>query len=162
MLAVELSARRLIDYLQSEALRLLCLAGSRHLLELSEGTYRLDYDGDEFHVLDAENGDERRHVRTLSGGETFLASLSLALALAEQVRSLAVTDRAPLESLFLDEGFGALDPETLERVAGAIQHLGSEGRMVGVVTHVRELANELPVRIEVERADRGSRLRVAS
>jgi DNA repair protein SbcC/Rad50 len=161
-LARELRADRIVAYLQGEALKLLCHAGSRHLLELSDGRYRLEYPGDEFHVVDGENGDERRHVRTLSGGETFLASLSLALALAEQVTSLAVTEKAQLESLFLDEGFGTLDPDTLEKVAGAIEHLGGDGRMVGVVTHVRALAERLPVRIEVQRTARGSTLSVAN
>ena len=160
-LARELRADRIVTYLQGEALKLLCHAGSRHLLELSDRRYRLEYPGDEFHVVDGENGDERRHVRTLSGGETFLASLSLALALAEQVTSLAVTEKAQLESLFLDEGFGTLDPDTLEKVAGAIEHLGGDGRMVGVVTHVRALAERLPVRIEVQRTARGSTLSVA-
>jgi exonuclease SbcC len=160
-LAQELRADRIMAYLQGEALKLLCHAGSRHLLELSDGRYRLEHAGDEFHVVDGENGDERRHVRTLSGGETFLASLSLALALAEQVTSLAVTEKAQLESLFLDEGFGTLDPDTLENVAGAIEHLGGDGRMVGVITHVRALAERLPVRIEVQRAARGSTLSVA-
>jgi exonuclease SbcC len=160
-LAQELRADRIVSYLQGEALKLLCHAGSRHLLELSDGRYRLEYAGDEFHVVDGENGDERRHVRTLSGGETFLASLSLALALAEQVTSLAVTEKAQLESLFLDEGFGTLDPDTLENVAGAIEHLGGNGRMVGLITHVRALAERLPVRIEVQRTARGSSLSVA-
>jgi exonuclease SbcC len=71
-----------------------------------------------------------------------------------------VTERARLESLFLDEGFGALDPETLETVVGAIEQLGGDGRMVGVITHVQELAIRLPARIEVEKAPRGSRLRI--
>jgi DNA repair protein SbcC/Rad50 len=161
VLARELRADRIVAYLQGEALKLLCHAGSRHLLELSHGRYRLEHAGDEFHVVDGENGDERRHVRTLSGGETFLASLSLALALAEQVTSLAVTEKAQLESLFLDEGFGTLDPDTLENVAAAIEHLGGDGRMVGVVTHVRALAERLPVRIEIKRTARGSLLTVA-
>jgi DNA repair protein SbcC/Rad50 len=161
-LAQELRADRIVAFLQGEALELLCHAGSRHLLALSDGRYRLEHAGDEFHAVDGENGDERRHVRTLSGGETFLASLSLALALAEQVTSLAVTEKAQLESLFLDEGFGTLDPDTLEKVAGAIEHLGGDGRMVGVITHVRALAERLPVRIEVQRTARGSTLSVAS
>src|SRR5207253_1385627 len=78
---------------------------------------------DEFLVVDTWNADEERSVRTLSGGETFLASLALALALADQVRSLSTTDRARLDSLFLDEGFGTLDQETLRTVVDAIgQH----------------------------------------
>jgi exonuclease SbcC len=154
-LANDLRSNRIIDFLQGEALRILGLAGSEHLSALSGGRYRLEYQGDEFAVIDAENGDERRSARTLSGGETFLASLSLALALAGQVRSLSVSERAPLESLFLDEGFGTLDPDTLEVVAGAIEQLGGDGRLVGIVTHVKELAERAPVRVEVRRASSG-------
>jgi exonuclease SbcC len=121
-------------------------------------------------------------VRTLSGGETFLASLALALALADQVAELArggggdvgaggtgaasgagragpvgVRARSSrLESIFLDEGFGTLDPETLDTVAGAIEELSSLGRMVGVVSHVRDLAERLPLRFEVTRGPAGA------
>jgi DNA repair protein SbcC/Rad50 len=156
-LATELQQNRLVAYLQSEALQLLALAGSERLLGLSDGRYRLVCRGDEFMVVDTWNADEERSVRTLSGGETFLASLALALALAEQVRSLSTTDRARLDSLFLDEGFGTLDQETLRTVVDAIGQLGRDGRLVGVITHVRELADEF-ARVEVEKSPAGSRL----
>jgi exonuclease SbcC len=159
-LAGELRADRLIDFLQGEALELLAAAGSERLLFLSQGRYRLAFEGDEFFVEDRQNGDERRSVRTLSGGETFLASLALALALSEQIRSLAVTSRARLESLFIDEGFGNLDAETLEVATEALSQLGGQGRMVGVITHVSELAERLPVRVEVRKFPGGSRLEV--
>jgi len=159
MLATELRADHLISFLQTEALQTLAAAGSRRLERLSEGRYGLAYDGDEFFVVDRWNAEERRSVKTLSGGETFLASLSLALALAEQVRSLSVTERAPLDSLFLDEGFGTLDPDSLRIVVDAIEQLGGDGRLVGVITHVRELAEQFP-RIEVHKSPQGSRLSV--
>jgi DNA repair protein SbcC/Rad50 len=159
-LSKELRADRIIAFLQVEALEILAAAGSEHLSTLSGGRYRLAFDQDEFFVIDAWNGEERRSARTLSGGETFLASLGLALALSEQVRSLSLTRRADLESLFLDEGFGTLDPETLEVVVDAIEQLGSDGRMVGVITHVRELALRLPARIEVDGSPRGSQIQV--
>jgi len=91
--------------------------------------------------------------------ETFQASLALALALADQVRSLSVTDRARLDSLFLDEGFGTLDQETLGVVVAAIEQLAGDGRLVGVITHVRDLAEQFP-RIEVEKSHRGSSLQL--
>jgi len=159
-LSKELRADRIIAFLQVEALQILAAAGSEHLSTLSGGRYRLAFDQDEFFVIDAWNGEERRSARTLSGGETFLASLGLALALSEQVRSLSLTRRADMDSLFLDEGFGTLDPETLEVVVDAIEQLGSDGRMVGVITHVRELALRLPPRIEVDGSPRGSRIQV--
>jgi DNA repair protein SbcC/Rad50 len=161
-LSKELRADRIIAFLQAEALHLLAAAGSMRLETLSGGRYRLEYAEDEFSVVDTWNGEERRSARTLSGGETFLASLALALGLSEQVRALAVSDRARLDALFLDEGFGTLDPESLEVVVDAIEQLGGDGRMVGVITHVQELALRLPARIEVEKSPRGSRLRVVT
>ena len=158
-LANELRQDRLVAYLQEEALHLLSVAGSERLQSLSDGRYRLLCRGDEFLVVDTWNADEERSVRTLSGGETFLASLALALALAEQVRSLSTTDRSRLDSLFLDEGFGTLDQETLRTVVDAIGQLGRNGRLVGVITHVRELAEEFS-RVEVEKSPRGSTLRL--
>ncbi|TML00448.1 MAG: SMC family ATPase [Actinobacteria bacterium] len=157
-LAAELRADRLIDFLQGEALELLAAAGSERLLFLSQNRYRLAFEDDEFFVEDGQNGDERRPVRTLSGGETFLASLALALALSDQLQSLAVTSRARLQSLFIDEGFGALDQEVLEVASEALSQLGGQDRLVGVITHVSELAERLPVRIEVKKLPAGSRL----
>ena len=160
-LALELRADRLVAFLQAEALQVLAAAGSDRLSDLTGARYRLSYRGDEFFVVDLWNGEEERSVRTLSGGETFLASLALALALAEQVRSLSVTDRAGLDSLFLDEGFGTLDPDTLRTVIDAIEQLAGDGRLVGVITHVGELAQQFP-RVEVSKSPRGSRLEFVS
>ena len=107
-------------------------------------------------VVDHRNADERRSARTLSGGETFQASLALALALAEQIRGLAAEGAPRLDALFLDEGFGTLDPETLDTVASTIEDLGQSGRMVGVISHVRELAGRVPVRFEIRKGPRTS------
>jgi exonuclease SbcC len=161
-LARELQRNRIISFLQVEALQTVAASGSDRLATLSSGRYRLAFEDDEFFVVDTWNGEERRSVRTLSGGETFLASLSLALALSEEVRSLSVGERARLDSLFLDEGFGTLDPDSLDVVIDAIEQLGGDGRMVGVITHVQELAIRLPARIEVEKSPRGSRLKVVA
>src|SRR5439155_9775990 len=154
-LARELQADHLVAFLQAEALQLLAAAGSERLAALSDGRYRITCRDDEFLVVDTWNGDEERSVRTLSGGETFRASLALALALAGQVRSLSVTDRARLDSLFLDEGFGTLDAETLRVVVEAIEQLGSDGRLVGVITHVPDLAEQF-TRFEVRKERTGS------
>ena len=158
LLALELRADRIVAFLQAEALRVMAASASAHLGQLSDDRYALVCrEDDQFFVLDKWNGDEERSVRTLSGGETFLASLSLALGLSEQVRSLAVTERARLDSLFLDEGFGSLDPEALKVVIEAIHQLGGDGRLVGVITHVRDLTDQF-VRIEVEKSPGGSRV----
>lgn len=159
-LAKELKNDRIVQFLQAEALAVLAATAGEHLKDLSDGRYRLVYEDDRFYVVDGWNGDEKRSVRTLSGGETFLASLGLALALSEQVQMLAVTERARLESLFLDEGFGSLDAETVDVVVSAISRLGSDGRLVGVITHVAEVAESMPVRIEVIKGQRGSKIKV--
>jgi DNA repair protein SbcC/Rad50 len=147
-------------WLLARALGLLVRGASSILRELSSGAYSLALDDtNQFLVLDHRNADEPRTVRSLSGGERFLASLALALALAEHVAELAAEGAARLESLFLDEGFGTLDADTLDVVASAIEELGSRGRMVGVVTHVRDLAERIPVRFEVRRGPSGSTVR---
>ncbi|MCA1705767.1 MAG: SMC family ATPase, partial [Actinobacteria bacterium] len=155
-LAKELKSDRIVSFLQAEALSALAAAGGVHLRDLSRTRYDLRFEDDRFYVVDAWNGNERRSVKTLSGGETFLASLALALALSEQVQHLAVTERERLESLFLDEGFGTLDPESLDAVVAGIEQLGRDGRLVGVITHVPELAEVVPVRLRVTKSPRGS------
>ncbi|GGI05506.1 AAA family ATPase [Egicoccus halophilus] len=147
-------------WLLNRALRLLVVGASGILRDLSSGAYSLALDDtNQFLVVDHRNADEPRTVRSLSGGERFLASLALALALAEHVADLAAEGAARLESLFLDEGFGTLDADTLDVVAAAIEELGSRGRMVGIVTHVADLAERLPVRFEVRKGPSGSVVR---
>ena len=107
-------------------------------------------------------GDERtRDPRTLSGGETFYVSLSLALALADVVS--AESGGVSLETLFIDEGFGTLDADTLQAVMAQIDHLRAGGRTVGIVSHVAELRDQIAERIAVRRvASGGSTLRVTA
>jgi len=136
-------------WLMGEVIEALVARAGARLYELSGGQYSLTAQDTDFKVIDHRNGDELRDPRTLSGGETFLASLSLALGLADSLAEMAPEGSAKLESLFLDEGFGTLDPELLDVVAGAIEELGASGRMVGVVTHIRELGDRMPVRFEV-------------
>ncbi|GAA3813515.1 hypothetical protein GCM10022226_37790 [Sphaerisporangium flaviroseum] len=147
-----------------EALELLVAAASVTLRELSDGQYELALgDKSEIEVIDYAEAGMRRNVRTLSGGETFQAALALALALSEHVAGLAATTARSLDSLFLDEGFGTLDPATLDTVATTLERLASSrDRMVGVVTHVPALADRVPVRFEITRDSRGSHLRKAA
>jgi exonuclease SbcC len=171
-LADHLKAHELIAWIQEEALARLAEGGSRHLAKLSQNRYALRLGSgteetaaradQDFFVIDAWNGDSIRSVRTLSGGETFLASLALALALAESLTELGAESRATdtLESLFLDEGFGTLDTETLDVVVGALDALHGGDRMVGIVTHVRDLAERLPARLEVGRSGTNATVRV--
>jgi exonuclease SbcC len=154
-----LDARNFERWLMTRALHRLIAGATQVLRELSGGAYSLALDQrNDFLVVDHRNADERRMARTLSGGETFLASLSLALALAEQVAEVTAGGAAKLEALFLDEGFGTLDADTLDIVAAAIEELGSRGRMVGIVTHVRDLAERVPVRFDVQKIGGNSRI----
>jgi DNA repair protein SbcC/Rad50 len=157
-LAQMLQANRFQAYLQSEALQSLADAGSRRLLELSNGRYELAVaaGGQDFEVIDKWNADDARSVRTLSGGETFLASLALSLALAESLPSLVPDRRVALDSIFLDEGFGTLDPEALLLSREALEALSLGERFVCVVTHLPELAESLPARLIVNKSQAGS------
>ena len=156
----ELHRNRFIAYVQREAMQLLAADAAERLLQLSSGRYRLAADGDEFVVVDRLNGDERRSVKTLSGGETFLASLALALALSERLPEIAGRGGAmSLESLFLDEGFGALDQESLDVAIGGLEVLAGGRRLVGVISHLPEVADRLSDRIEVVKTGATSSLR---
>lgn len=123
------------------------------LFEISDGRYRLSLAGGEYVVQDLWNAGEVRAVKTLSGGETFLASLALAIALSDYLAGNKV-----LGALFLDEGFGTLDPQALEAVATALENLRTQGRMVGIVTHVESLSERLPSRLLVSKSMAGSQV----
>lgn len=158
-----LAADEFIGYVQREALSGLALAASQQLLTLSQGRYTLTLgdDKNEFFVVDQWNGNETRSVKTLSGGESFLASLALALALSEGLAGFSDEQaRARLDSLFIDEGISSLDPESLETAITAIETLSSGKRMVGVISHVVELGERLPARIHVEKSQAGSTVTV--
>ncbi len=161
-LAQMLGAAKFQTFLQYEALHTLARDGSKRLEQLSSGRYRLQVDdrGAEFEVIDQWNADQARSVKTLSGGETFLASLSLSLALAESLPSLAASRNVVLDSIFLDEGFGSLDADALDRAADALDALRTENRMVCIVTHLQELAQRLPARVVVTKAESGSTITV--
>ena len=151
-----LRSNRFQQWLIEESLVGLVAFANAELAKLAGGAYSLVVDKGEFEVIDHRNAEARRSVKTLSGGETFLVSLALALALAERVVATSAIGTARIESMFLDEGFGTLDADTLETVASVVQELGSRDRMIGVVTHVRELADQIPTRFEVRRLPNGA------
>ena len=156
-LGLHLKADRFERWILDDAHERLLDGATEKLVALAGGAYSLTVDDKrQFAVIDHANADTVRSARTLSGGETFLVSLALALALADQIAELAAGGAVRLESMFLDEGFGSLDPDTLETVATALEELGAQGRVVGIVTHVRELAERLPVRFEVRKGPAGS------
>ncbi len=159
-LARELQGDRFVGYVQREAMQLLAADASYRLVGFTNGRYELASEDNEFMVVDRLNGDERRSVKTLSGGETFLASLALALSLSEHLPQLAGLGGAvSLESLFLDEGFGALDSDSLDLAVQGLETLANGRRMIGVISHVQEMAERLPEQIEVVPSGNASAVR---
>lgn len=132
--------RLMLDRLVEQSNAHLSLLSGRYLLRTVAD------DGFAFEVEDLTQQKSHRSVRTLSGGEAFLVSLSLALGMSD----LAAQHRR-IESLFLDEGFGTLDEETLYRVLAVLKELRANGKMVGIISHVKRLADEIPTQIRVER-----------
>ena len=160
MLGQLLRASSFERWLCSEALDSLVAEASVTLMELSGGQYQLDRDDrNDLVVIDYEDAGARRPVHTLSGGETFQASLALALALSRQVVGLSAGMR-DLNSMFLDEGFGTLDEDTLETVGTTLERLAADSdRMIGIITHVAALAERAPVRFVVSHTGATSTLR---
>ena len=147
------------NYAQEFTLDVLLGYANRHLADLSR-RYRLERVKDTLAlmVVDQDMGDEFRSVHSLSGGESFLVSLALALGLA----SLS-SNRVRVESLFIDEGFGSLDADTLRVAMDALDNLQAQGRKVGVISHVQEMTERIGVQIQVRRQSGGqSRIEVAS
>ncbi|CAK0753504.1 DNA repair protein SbcC/Rad50 [Gammaproteobacteria bacterium] len=145
-------------YAQSLTLEILLGHANRHLEDLARRYHlkRIRNAGLELQVLDRDSGNELRGVHSLSGGETFIVSLALALGLA----SLS-TQNTQVESLFIDEGFGSLDQDTLDTVLAALDALQSQGRKVGIISHVPALTEYIGVQIRVEIINNGrSRVRV--
>jgi exonuclease SbcC len=133
--------------------------GRYHLLRKEERAKGNKASGLELLVEDGYSG-KLRPVATLSGGESFLAALSLALGLSEVVQGYAGGIR--LEALFIDEGFGSLDSEALELAIRALSDLRSSGRMIGVISHVAELKEQIPLRIDVASSRLGSSTTIIS
>lgn len=133
-----------------EALDVLIIGANHVLKNLAGGAYSLASSSGQFEVIDHRNADQVRPVKSLSGGEVFLVSLSLALTMASQLAELT-SSPTRLESIFLDEGFGTLDQESLDTVAAVLDELVGQGRTVGIVTHVKDLSERMPVRFEVNK-----------
>lgn len=146
----DLQPSRFLGFLLREERAELAELGSDHFAELSDGAYRFT-DDDRFDILDLNAASTKRKADSLSGGETFLASLALALALAEMV----ARGGGRLDSFFLDEGFGSLDPEHLDRAMDGIGRLVSENerRLVVVVSHVAEMRDAIEDLIVLEKDD---------
>lgn len=153
-------AGRLEEIVDAANARLSAMTTGRYSLEHDDSlAYRGAASGLGLVVLDAYTG-ARRTPASLSGGETFLASLALALGLADAVTAQA--GGITLDTMFIDEGFGSLDPETLEIAMSTLDGLRAGGRTVGLISHVEVMKERIPVGLQVEVTDRGdSRIRVA-
>ena len=135
-------------------LRLQKMSRSRYFLERSDYTGGgRGKQGLDLAVMDAFTG-QSRPANTLSGGETFLASMALALGLADVIQSYA--GGIHMDTMFIDEGFGTLDPDTLELAMETLVQLQSSGRLIGMISHVPELKTRIPAHLEVTRGDDGS------
>ena len=147
-LAADLTDARFVRYLLDDERRRLAELGSEHFQLLTSGRYRFTEDG-AFDIVDLTAADAVRKAASLSGGETFLASLGLALAMAE----IVARGGGRLDAFFLDEGFGTLDPEHLDLAMEGIESLVSDdgNRLVVVVSHVPELRHRVEDLIELDR-----------
>ena len=136
-----------IDYIAQERLRYVAAKASETLGVMTKYRYTLELDTETgFIIRDNANGGVHRMVTSLSGGETFLTSLSLALALSEQIQ---LKGQSPLEFFFLDEGFGTLDHDLLDTVIDALERLSSRERVIGLISHVPELKSRIGRRLVV-------------
>lgn len=143
-----LRGNKFVEYLAQAYLQNIVYDASQRLDLITSGRYALEIDGDyAFVIRDNYKGGLRRSADTLSGGENFLVSLSLALALSSQIQ---LKGSAPLEFFFLDEGFGSLDRDLLDTVMTSLERLQGENMSVGIISHVEELKNMIPVKLEVE------------
>lgn len=148
-----------VEFLAEEQLESVARDASARLGVLTRQRYAIEVDSEGGFVMrDDANGGVKRPVSSLSGGETFLTSLSLALALSAQIQ---LRGEYPLQFFFLDEGFGTLDQDLLDTVVTALEKLQSDNLSVGVISHVQELRARLPKKLIVHPAEpsgRGTRV----
>ncbi len=151
-----LEGNKFVEFLAEEYLATVAVNASARLLSLTGGRYFLRYEGG-FFVGDNFNGGELRAIVTLSGGETFLVSLSLALALGTEISRKSLR---PIEFFFLDEGFGTLDSKLVDLVTDSLEKLREENFTIGIISHVEELKYRIDRKLTVVKATerRGSQI----
>jgi DNA repair protein SbcC/Rad50 len=144
-----------VNYISSVYLQNLCNAANDRFFQLTRQKLSIEITPDNnFQVRDFMNGGKVRSVKTLSGGQTFQAALSLALALADNIQKITESNQ---NFFFLDEGFGSLDKESLAVVFDTLKTLRKENRIVGVISHVEEMQQEIDVHLRIENNEnRGS------
>ncbi|QZY55888.1 AAA family ATPase [Crassaminicella profunda] len=148
-----IQGNKFVEFVAMNQLKYIAREASRRLLSITANRYALEIDDEgNFTVRDDKNGGVVRETASLSGGETFLTSLALALSLSSQIQ---LKGSAPLEFFFLDEGFGTLDANLLEVVMTSLEKLHTDKLSVGIISHVEELKNRVPVKILVTPGEEG-------
>ena len=149
-------AQGFVNYVSAVYLKNLCESANERFFKLTNNQLKLELDDkNNFQVRDYLNGGEVRSVKTLSGGQTFQAALSLALALSDNIQHLT---KARQNLFFLDEGFGTLDKDSLQTVFKTLKALRAENRVVGIISHVEELQQEVDTYIRAVASENGSRI----
>lgn len=145
--------KRFVEFVATTRLKYVSVEASKRLKEITNGNYGLEADENgKFIIRDYKNGGAARDASTLSGGETFLASLALALALSAEIQ---LKGAAPLELFFLDEGFGTLDDNLLEIVMESLEKVHNDKLKVGIISHVESIKNRVPVKLLLTAAESG-------
>jgi exonuclease SbcC len=149
-----------VNFISSVYLQNLCNAANERFFQLTRQKLSLEITDDNcFEVRDFMNGGKLRSVKTLSGGQTFQAALSLALALADNIQKITDSNQ---NFFFLDEGFGSLDKDSLAVVFDSLKSLRKENRIVGVISHVEEMQQEIDTHLRIENhEDTGSRIKTS-
>lgn len=145
--------KKFVEFIAANQLKYISIEASKKLKDITNGVYGLEVDENgKFIIRDYKNGGAKRDASTLSGGETFLASLALALSLSSQIQ---LKGTAPLELFFLDEGFGTLDDNLLDVVMSSLERLHHERLSVGIISHVESIKNRVPVKLILTPAEAG-------
>ncbi|WP_313343916.1 AAA family ATPase [Sedimentibacter sp.] len=145
--------KKFVEFVAANQLKYVSIEAGKRLKEITGGTYGLEVDQDsKFLIRDYKNGGAQRDASTLSGGETFVASLALALALSSQIQ---LKGTAPLELFFLDEGFGTLDDNLLEVVMDSLEKIHNDKLSVGIISHVESIKDRVPLKLIVTPAEAG-------
>lgn len=145
--------KKFVEFVAANQLKYVSIEACKKLKEITGGNYGLEVDENgKFLIRDYKNGGSQRDASTLSGGETFVASLALALALSAQIQ---LKGTAPLELFFLDEGFGTLDDNLLEVVMDSLEKIHNDRLSIGIISHVESIKNRVPVKLMVTAAESG-------
>jgi exonuclease SbcC len=145
--------KKFVEFVAANQLKYISIEACKWLKDITAGNYGLEVDDNgKFLIRDYKNGGAQRDASTLSGGETFVASLALALALSAQIQ---LKGTAPLELFFLDEGFGTLDDNLLEVVMDSLEKIHNDRLSIGIISHVESIKNRVPVKLIVTAAEAG-------